>query len=82
MKTSGAKPTRQMVREVVHMMMKDETLGIRAHGSIYTVSPLGSSRFLAVREKTPQGLKVGTMFLGEFIDLIYGFRDSAKVVRI
>ena len=82
MKTPGAKPTRQMVREVVHMMMKDETLGIRADGKVYTIAPMGSSRYLTVRETDGKRITIGTMWLTDFIDKIYGYHENAKVVRI
>lgn len=82
MKTPRAKPTRQMVREVVHMMMKDDTLGIKAEGKVYTIAPMGSSRHLTVRETDGERVTIGTMWLTAFIDKVYGYHENAKVVRV
>lgn len=75
------KPTKQMVREVVHMMIKDETLGIKADGKVFTVSPHGSSRCLTVEERQGKHIRVEVMWLTDFIDKIYSYHGEAKVVR-
>lgn len=77
--------TKVQCREMVDLMRKDPTIGVRIAGSVYSVKGT-TGKYLIVQRKTELErtvYEVFTIYVTEFIDMIYsdGNNKDIKVVR-
>ena len=78
--------TKVQCREMVDLMRKDPTIGVRIGDSVYSVKGT-TGRYLVVQKKTEMErtlYEVFTIYVTEFIDMIYsdGNNKDIKVVRV
>lgn len=77
--------TKRQCREMVDLMRKDSTIGVRIGDSVYSVKGT-TGRYLVVQKKTEMErtlYEVFTIYVTEFVDMIYagGTNKDIKVVR-
>ena len=77
--------TKVQCREMVDLMRKDPTIGVRIGDSVYSVKGT-TGKYLIVQRKTELErtvYEVFTIYVTEFIDMIYsdGHNKDIKVVR-
>ena len=77
--------TKVQCREMVDLMRKDPTIGVRIGDSVYSVKGT-TGKYLSVQRKTELErtvYEVFTIYVTEFIDMIYsdGHNKDIKVVR-
>ena len=77
--------TKRQCREMVELMRKDPTIGVRIGGSVYSVKGT-TGKYLIVQRKTELErtlYEVFTVYVTDFVDLVYNNGDNkgAKVVR-
>ena len=77
--------TKVQCREMVDLMRKDPTIGVRIGDSVYSVKGT-TGKYLVVQRKTELErtvYEVFTIYVTEFIDMIYsdGNNKDIKVVR-
>ena len=77
--------TKRQCREMVDLMRKDPTIGVRIGDSVYSVKGT-TGRYLIVQKKTEKErtiYEVFTIYVTEFVDLVYNNGDNkgVKVVR-
>lgn len=78
--------TKVQCREMVDLMRKDPTIGVRIGDSVYSVKGM-TGRYLVVQKKTERDrtiIEVFTIYVTDFVDLVYNNGDNkgVKVVRI
>lgn len=77
--------TKRQCREMVELMRKDPTIGVRINDSVYSVKGT-TGKHLVVQKKTEMErtlYEVFTIYVTDFVDLVYNNGDNkgAKVVR-
>ena len=77
--------TKVQCREMVELMRKDPTIGVRIGDSVYSVKGT-TGRYLIVQKKTEKErtlYEVFTIYVTDFVDLVYnnGDNKAVKVVR-
>ena len=77
--------TKRQCREMVELMRKDPTIGVRICDSVYSVKGT-TGRYLIVQKKTEKECRVYevfTIYVTDFIDLVYNNGDNkgVKVVK-
>lgn len=78
--------TKVQCREMVDLMRKDPTIGVRIGDSVYSVKGT-TGKYLIVQRKTELErtvYEVFTIYVTEFIDMIYSDGDNKdiKVVKV
>lgn len=73
--------TRQICREMVDLLRADPRRGVRINGAVYSINGQ-TGKYLIIRKKTETKIEVMTMYITDFVDLIYNGGDNtgAKAV--
>ena len=77
--------TKRQCREMVELMRRDPTIGVRIEDDVYSVKGT-TGKYLIVQRKAEQErtvYEVFTIYITDFIDMIYnnGKNKDTKVVR-